>query len=137
MKTKVYIRLMILLVSAVTAFHVCLILKLIPYDIAWGGRLKSDKEMYMFEAISILVNFFLFAVLLIKGNYLKLRINEKIVNAILWVFFAIFILNTIGNLLAKTNFEKVFGIVTLILVVGLWQVLKKKRIPDTDVKNQQ
>ena len=29
--------------------------KVIPYEIAWGGKLKSDTQMYLFESISILV----------------------------------------------------------------------------------
>lgn len=33
----------------------------------------------------------------------------------LWVFFILFLLNTVGNLLAKTTFEKWFALVTLLL----------------------
>lgn len=108
----------------VTAFHLCLIVKLIPYTIAWGGRLKNDTEMYVFEAVSIFINLFFMAVVLMKGNYLKWRWNEKLINAVLWIFFCIFILNTIGNLLSKTNFEKLFSVLTLILAWLIWNVLK-------------
>jgi hypothetical protein len=112
----------------VIVFHFLIIVKLIPYDIAWGGRLKSDNEMYAFEAISILINLLFISVLLIKGGYLIFQLNEKIINAVLWFFFFIFIFNTIGNLLAKTIFEKLFSVLTLILAVLIGKVLMKKKV---------
>jgi hypothetical protein len=126
-KTENSIRIMLGILLMVTAFHFCLIIKLIPYDIAWGGRLKNDTEMYVSEAISILINLFLISIFLIKGNYLKYRENEKVVNIILWIFFFIFILNTIGNILAESNFEKLFSILTLISVLLIWNVLKNNK----------
>lgn len=126
MKLTPYIKLSILLLSLVSLFHLSLLVKLIPYDIAWGGRLKNDKEMYVFELISISVNLLLIFILLMKGNLIKLQLSEKLVNGILWMFFFLFILNTVGNLLAKTTFEKGFSVLTLVLAVLLWKILKKK-----------
>ena len=126
MKTNIHIRLTVFLLSIVTVFHLCIIVKFIPYNIAWGGRLQNDIEMYTFETISIFINLFLISILLIKGNYLKFRLNEKLINIVLWIFFFIFILNTIGNILAKTNFEKAFSVLTLILAILIWNILKKK-----------
>jgi hypothetical protein len=127
MNTNIYIKLAVFLLSIVTAFHFCLIVKLIPYGLAWGGRLKSDIEMYTFETISIFINLLLISILLIKGNYLKLRLNEKLIKIVLWIFFFIFILNTIVNILAKTNFEKAFSVLTLILAILIWNILKKNK----------
>jgi len=131
MRTSNYIKVLVFLLSLVTTFHFCLVFKLIPYTIAWGGRLGDDTEMYRFETISISVNLFLIFVLLIKGNYLKVRLNEKVINAILWIFFFLFILNTIGNVLAKTNFEKSFAVLTLILSLLIWKILKKKTVTES------
>ncbi|MBC7847772.1 MAG: hypothetical protein H7Y10_14930 [Flavobacterium sp.] len=124
-KTGNHIQILLGILFMVTAFHLCLIVKWIPYNIAWGGRLKNDTEMYVFEAISIFINLFLMAVVLMKGNYLKWRWNEKLINTVLWVFFCLFILNTIGNILSHTNFEKLFSVLTLILAWLIWNVLKK------------
>ena len=114
------------ILSVVTIFHLCIVFKIIPYDITWGGRLKNDSEMYVFEAISIIINLFLILVLLMKGNYLKYKFSEKVINVILWVFVAIFWLNKIGNILAKTNFEKVFTGLTLLLAFLIWRIVRKK-----------
>lgn len=108
------------------AFHLLIVLKIIPYEIAWGGRLDSDIEMYVFEFISIIINLFFLHVLLQKGNYVKPIFSGKTLSIILWIFFAIFALNTIGNLFAETNFEKSFSIITLLIAVFIWVINKKQ-----------
>jgi hypothetical protein len=115
------------LLLAVILFHICIILKIITYDITWGGRLTNDAEMYVFETISILINVFLSWVLLMKGNLVKFKLSNKVVNGILWIFFAIFILNTIGNIFAKTFFEKFFAILTGLSAILIWNILKEKK----------
>ena len=114
------------IISAVTIFHFCIILKVIPYNITWGGRLKNDSEMYIFEAFSIIINLFLMLVLLMKGGYLKFKFSEKVINVILWIFVIIFLLNTVGNVFAKTDFEKIFTGLTLLLAVLIWLIVRKK-----------
>ena len=118
------------LLVAVILFHLCVIAKIIPYDIAWGGRLQNDSEMYVFEAISILVNLFLGLVLLMKGDYIKFRFKRKTIDVILWIFLVLFALNTVGNVFAKTNFEKSFAVLTFIFAILIWRTLKTKRFYD-------
>ena len=118
------------LLVAVILFHVCVIAKIIPYDIAWAGRLQNDSEMYVFETISILVNLFLGLVLLMKGNYIKFRFKRKTIDVILWIFLVLFALNTVGNVFAKTNFEKSFAVLTFIFAILIWRILKTKRFYD-------
>jgi len=123
---------MLWLLIAVMLFHLSIILKIIPYEITWGGRLKNDSEMYVFETISMIINLFLFLILLIKGNYIKEFIPLRIVNIVLWVFIVLFGLNTIGNILAETNFEKFFAILTATSSFLIWSILTKdkKRTPN-------
>jgi len=120
---------MLYLLVAVILFHLCIMLKIVPYEITWGGRLKNESEMYLFETISIIINLFLFLILLIKGNYLGRLISMKIVNFTLWLFFTVFILNTIGNIIAKTYFEKFFALLTLFFSILIWIILRKEKIP--------
>ena len=120
---------MLYLLVAVILFHLSIMLKLVPYEITWGGRLKSDSEMYVFETISVIINLFLLSILLIKGKYLKELIPMKIVNITLYIFLVLFALNTIGNIFAKTNFEKFFTLLTLTftILIGIIQRKEKKR----------
>lgn len=112
----------------VILFHFSIITKIVPYDITWGGRLQNDSEMYVFESISILINVFLSWVLLMKGDLVKFKFSNKAVNIILWLFFAIFILNTIGNIFAKTVFEQQFAFLTGFSSMLIWIILRKKKI---------
>jgi len=126
MNHKTSIQILLTLLIAIIFFHVSVIVKLVPYNIAWGGRLQNDSQMYVFEALSILINLFLGMILLMKGNYLKFQFKNKTINIILWIFLALFLLNTVGNIFAKTNFEKSFAILTFILAILIWKILNAK-----------
>lgn len=121
------LKIILWLLTAVILFHFCIIAKIIPYDIAWGGRLNTDAQMYIFEIISILINGLLISALLLKANYIKHKISEKIINGILWFFVALFVLNTVGNIFAETWFEKSFAILTFLSALLIWIILKKKK----------
>lgn len=117
---------MLALLVAVILFHIAVIVKAIPYSIAWGGRLQNDREMYVFEAVSILMNLFLGVVLLMKGNYIKFRFKKKATEVILWIFMGLFVLNTVANLFAETNFEKLFAVLTFVFAFLIRVILKTK-----------
>ena len=107
-----------------TIFHLLILVSVIPFEITWGGRLKTVEEMYVFETISILINSFFIFILLQKGEYIIYSLGKKTVNIVLWIFFSIFVLNTIGNVFAKTNFENFFAILTLINSILIWAINK-------------
>jgi hypothetical protein len=114
------------ILSLALLFHLCILIKLIPYQITWGGRLTNDTEMYVFETISISVNLLLMLVVFAKANYIRPFLSEKIMNIVLWFFVAVYLLNTIGNLFAKTLLEKSFSLLTLVLAYLIWQILRKQ-----------
>jgi hypothetical protein len=117
------IRLLVGLISLVIIFHILVLVKIVPFGIAWGGRLKSAKEMYVFESISTALNLFLIWILLLKSKNVK----SKLIDFTLWIFFVVFSLNTIGNLVAHTNLEKCFSILTLIFALLLLKILTKRK----------
>jgi hypothetical protein len=121
---SVYIKILTSISIVAIFFHILILLKIIPYEITWGGKLKTNEEMYVFETFSILVNLFFIFVLLQKGVFIKPFLGKKTVAIILWIFLAIFVLNTIGNLFAKTTFEKGFTILTFVNSILLWVILK-------------
>jgi hypothetical protein len=126
MNSSVSVKSLILLISLVIFFHLAIVFQFIPYTIAWGGRINSLQEMYVFEFFSIVINLFLIAVLMMRGNYIKHFFSQKIVTRILWMYFVIFSLNTLGNLFAKTNLEKSFSVLTLLFAVLLFIILNNK-----------
>ena len=131
MTSKLAFKIMLWLITLVTLFHLAILTKIIPYEITWGGRLKNDSEMYVFETISIIFNTFLGLVLLIKDERLPAFIPMKVVNVILWVFLILFSLNTIGNVFAKTLFEKILAIVTLSFSYLIFIIFRNTRNENT------
>ena len=120
-------KILLTLLLAVSLFHVLILVKIIPYEITWGGRLKNDSEMYVFETFSLVINLFLMLVLLMKANYVKRIFAMKAINIILWIFVVLFALNTLGNLFAKTTLEKLFAVTTLLFSILITLILKTKR----------
>ena len=121
-KDRIYLKILIGICFLALAFHLLILLKIIPYELTWGGKLKNDNEMYVFELFSIIINSFLLYVLFQKGDLVKPLFGSKTLTIILWVFFGIFALNTLGNLFSETTFEKSFSILTLVNALLLWKI---------------
>ncbi len=119
-------RIALIILALVSIFHFLVIAGLIPYGTVWGGRLSSDREMYLFETVSLLVNAFLAFVLLVRAKLIREYLPPRMVRFILRLFLFLFVLNTVGNLLAKTVLEKSFSLITFCLAVLIWFVLKEK-----------
>lgn len=118
---------MITLISLVIVFHLAVITSLIPYDIVWAGKIHTLREMYTFESVSIAVNILLLVTLIMKNEYIKNGVSQSILDLLLWIFVIVFILNTVGNLMAETLFERwVFTPLTLISAVLLWVIVRKE-----------
>ena len=118
---------MIGLLSLVLIFHLCVLFEIISYKIVWAGKLNSKEEMYVFEAVSILINFFLIIVLYIKFQNIKKSETNRIINIIIWLFVFLFALNTLGNLFAENLIEQILGtLLTFISATLCWIIVKKK-----------
>lgn len=125
---RIALKLMIGLLSIVLTFHLCVLFEIISYKIVWAGKLKSKEEMYVFEAVSILINFFLIIVLCIKSQNIKKSETNRIINIIIWVFVFLFALNTLGNLFAKNLIEQILGtLLTFISATLCWIIVKKNK----------
>jgi hypothetical protein len=123
--TKKMIKTLIVIYSIITVFHSCILLKIIPYDITWGGRLQTDQEMYVFETASITINLFLIWILSMKGDFVTYKFPVKVIRVILWIFVVVFALNTVGNIFAKTLLEKAFTLLTLGSAIAIGFVLRR------------
>ncbi|MBN2542928.1 hypothetical protein JXI42_08685 [bacterium] len=115
-------------------FHFAIILGIlffnfVPIDYLWGGRMQTGEQLLVFEIISLLVQIICMFLTLIKAGYFKIPRMAIIAHVGMWILFALFLLNTIGNIFAKTVFEKSLAIVTAALAVfALRLALEKKRV---------
>ena len=124
---RIALKLMIGLLSIILIFHLCVLFEIISYKIVWAGRLNSKEEMYVFEAVSILINFFLIIVLCIKFQNIKKSETNRIINIIIWLFVFLFALNTLGNIFAENLIEQILGtLLTFISATLCWIIVKKK-----------
>jgi len=124
---RIALKLMTGLLSLVLIFHLCVLFEVISYKIVWAGKLNSKEEMYVFEAVSILINFFLIIVLCIKFQNIKKSETNRIINIIIWVFVFLFALNTLGNIFAENLIEQILGtLLTFISATLCWIIVKNK-----------
>lgn len=108
----------ITILSLVVLFHLLVVMNVIPYNLVWGGRLENKTEMLQFELVSIGVNLLMLLVVLVKAGILRVALPPKLLTLALWLMFALFVLNTAGNLLSVNQWEKIlFTPLTLVLAL--------------------
>ena len=105
---------LLLLLSLIVIFHLLVLLKLVPYDVVWGGKFDSYNSLLPFEIGSLVLN--LSFILLVRHR--NRNADSKIGRTGMWLMFVLFALNTIGNLFAETMTEKLTATpLTLILAL--------------------
>ena len=98
--------------------HVFILLKIIPYAVIWGGRLKSDSEMYRFEVFSVLITSLFIIIVLAQAGFVIDNIPKKVITVTLWLMTGLFLLNTIGNAISKNTIERlVFTPLTIVMAL--------------------
>jgi len=106
-------------------FHVLILLQLIPSHVVWGGKIVEPKTILLLVWVALLVLLSLGALILMKTKLIPNKWQEKTLNRWLLVFSVYFVLNTLGNLLAESIFEKVQALLTLILALSLFKMSKR------------
>lgn len=115
-------KLSLVLFGLFTLFHLSIIIGILffryaPVEFLWGGRLKTKEELLGFEIISLAVMALCFFIVLIKSKRVKMPGLTTAATIALWILVVVFTLNTLGNIFAKTTFEKSFAIVTAVLAL--------------------
>lgn len=113
----------IIILSGIIIFHFLVIAGIIPFNIAWGGNLSGKSQLYTMEAISIAINTLMLFIILIYCGAIKININRNVIIGAVWVMFGLFMLNTLGNLMAKNRLETyIFTPLTLILSIFCFRI---------------
>lgn len=95
------------LFTLVLIFHGLILARVIPYEIAWGGRLRSDDEMILFESVSIAINALMLIAVTGRIYLLKTGKEPVFLRIIFGIMTLIFLMNTLGNLYAITLLERI------------------------------
>ncbi len=102
----------------VMIFHVLVLIGIIPFEIVWGGRLKSREEMIPFEITSIVLNSVMLGIVAMQAGILKVNVKPVVLRIAFWCMFVLFAINTIGNIFSNNELERfIFTPLTLSLSV--------------------
>lgn len=97
-------------------FHFLVLIRLIPHEIVWGGRLQRLSEMYLLETISLLISLLVIYIVGVMGGLWE---NQWIIfhqNLWLWIFTGFFFLSAVGNFLSRNKWEqRLFGPIAIML----------------------
>lgn len=88
-----------------------------PYEYIWGGQTESAKELLSFEIISVVSASLFLIIALIASSIIKISKLRFAAQILMWLIAAMFALNTLGNILAKSMFEKFFTVITVLLTI--------------------
>ena len=109
-------KIILFLLGAVLVFHLTIVLGLVPYDIVWGGHLGSKSDMYALESVSIVFNLVIMLIVAVHVRIIRWRWPNILLKSFMWLFSVLFLLNTLGNIMAETVVERVvFTPLTIIL----------------------
>ncbi len=88
-------------------YHALIVTGVVPYALVWGGRLTSVEQMYQFEAVSVSINLVMVALVLLRSPGLGKGLQTRFVRGLCAAFGVLFVLNTLGNLVAESAFEMI------------------------------
>jgi hypothetical protein len=107
------------LLSLLIVFHLLIIADIIPHSIVWAGKINSRVQLVRMESISLVVLVLAIFLVALRLEYLTFLKYPAVANGGMWVLFVFFLLNTLGNLTAKSPIEKYgFGSLTLLMSLG-------------------
>ncbi|XDD46856.1 hypothetical protein AB3N60_01810 [Leptospira sp. WS39.C2] len=119
-------KILFVIFSLTSVFHIFALLQIVPYKYLWGGRLGSVQEMYLMEIISLIANGFFVYCSYLYLRYLNLGLVPFWIRIVFGFISGIFFLNTIGNLVAVTNLETLLATpITAILSVISFTLVPK------------
>ena len=115
-------KLVSLVFSILILFHSAIILGILlfdfaPVDFLWGGRMQNAVELLQFEILSLCIMVLFYTIVRIRTGKIHWPRFLSFTPWILWLMTAMFVLNTLGNLLAESLFEKFFALITFLLAL--------------------
>lgn len=112
------VRLFFVVLPAVMLFHLAVLVGWLPYSIVWGGNIQTEADMLKMEGVSMAVNLLILLLVWLRYFFAGKQKEPGLLRGLFFVLFALFTLNTIGNLFAVQAFERwVFTPLTLILAL--------------------
>jgi len=103
---KLAYKILFTLFTGAIVYHILIMCQVIPYKLAWGGRLRSLQEMYVFETFSLILNLLFMVFIGIHLQIVQLKLHPIFAKSVWWFLAIVFAFNTLGNLYAIYPLEK-------------------------------
>ncbi|MDZ7357750.1 MAG: hypothetical protein ONB33_09115 [candidate division KSB1 bacterium] len=112
-------QLLIIFLSLLIVLHLFVLVKIVPPNFVWGGNIGGSlTRLYILEAISLLMTLIFLFIVIAKLRYSHWSRLNRLINIAIWIMFAYFVLNFIGNLASGVAVEKlIFAPITLLLAL--------------------
>ena len=111
---KILISLLLLLL----AFHILVLVKVVPNEIVWRGQIDSSSDLLLYEGLSVFITIIFIVVISLKIGLIKSVRFTKVVNITTWIIFIYFLLNIAGNLTSEIILEKIiFTPITIVMTI--------------------
>ena len=113
-------------------FHTAVILGILVFDFApvehlWGGQMETAEQLLTFEIVSLAIQALCLLLVLIKTERIKLPRLALAADIGMWLLFGLYTLNTLGNITAKSAFEKTMTVATVLFAVSTLRLALEKR----------
>lgn len=103
-------KVLMVLLALLIVMHILLLLRVIPYDLVWGGNIEEASLLVVYETSALVITGIFLLVVALKLGYLEVPRLRRAANISMWVVFAYFAMNIISNLTSGVTWEKVIFI---------------------------
>jgi hypothetical protein len=116
---KLAANILLIVLFLLIIFHILIISEILPYDIIWGGQVDGSKESLIhLEIIAIVILILFMIIITSKIGYITILKSTMIKTIGMWIIFAYFVLNTLGNLASDVTIENyIFAPITIVLAI--------------------
>ncbi|MGK2863033.1 MAG: hypothetical protein ACSLE0_13950 [Chitinophagaceae bacterium] len=64
---------LLIMLSILLIFHHLILVKVIPFDIVWGGKLNDVSQMVLFVTVSVIISLMMIAVIVVDAWIVKFK----------------------------------------------------------------
>ncbi|MFF2483909.1 hypothetical protein [Paenibacillus sp. NPDC058071] len=120
-------QLLISFLILLTVFHVLILLRVVPYEIVWGGQINDFSSFVILEAVSLLLTLVFIWVISLRINIVKTNKFKRTIQVSVWFIFVYFLLNTIGNFASNVSAEQwIFAPITIVATLLAFRIAIEK-----------
>lgn len=125
---------LLLSLALLAVLHVLILFRVVPAGIVWGGQIgESPGNLVVLETIALLVTLLFALIVAVKAGFVRTTRFRRATGLGMWLVFAYFVLNTLGNLASGVTAERLLftPITILMALLALRLALEKSLVEET------